>query len=108
MAIQPQVYVINSDGTGLTQLSNKTDWAFMNPSISDDGEKIAFWSNYWDPEYLEPEKTGISLVNYLVDAEDENDAESALPTAMIVGGVLPVAIGVMVIFYLKGKKSWKL
>jgi Tol biopolymer transport system component len=104
--IKPQVYVINSDGTGLAQLTNKTEWAFWNPSISDNGEKIAFWSYFYDPEEIEPEKTGISLVNYLADAEDENDGGLIVPVAMVVGGILPLAIGVMVVAYLKKRKPW--
>jgi Tol biopolymer transport system component len=104
--IKPQVYVINSDGTGLAQLTNKTEEAFWNPSISDNGEKIAFWSYFYDPEEIEPEKTGISLVNYLADAEDENDGGLIVPAAMVIGGILPIAVGAMLVAYLKKRKPW--
>jgi hypothetical protein len=38
-----EIFVVNSDGTGMTQVTDNTvnDW---NPSISDDGSKIAFSS----------------------------------------------------------------
>ena len=36
-----EIFVINSDGTGLTQLTNNTE-NIDNPSISGDGSKIAF------------------------------------------------------------------
>jgi TolB protein len=70
-----QIFVINSDGTGLTQLTDDSERWFMFPSISDNGEEIAFWSALWsDPESevdLEYE-VGISLVSYLSDVEDKN------------------------------------
>jgi TolB protein len=109
--MKPQVFVINSDGTGLTQLTDDPEWYSFLPSISDSGEKITFCSYFYGPDFgADPEshKPFISLINYLGDAEDENDSESALPPAMIVGGILPVAVGVMVIFYLKGRKPGKL
>ncbi|MHA2408134.1 MAG: TolB family protein, partial [Candidatus Ranarchaeia archaeon] len=36
-----EIFVINSDGTGLTQLTNTTKWN-SGPSICDNGERIAF------------------------------------------------------------------
>ena len=109
--IKSQIFVINSDGTELTQLTDDSERSFMFPSISDNGEKTVFWSAFWtDPESevdFEYE-IGISLVSYLADTEDENDVESTFPVAMLVGGILSVAVGVMVIFYLKGKKPRKL
>jgi Tol biopolymer transport system component len=108
--ITPQVFVINSDGTGLAQLTNDSETAFWNPSISDNGEKIAFWSYFWsgDPYSMVDfeSETGISLVNYMPDAEDENDGGLTVPVAIIVGGTLPIAVGVMLAAYLKKRKPW--
>ena len=109
--IRPQVYVVNSDGTGLTQLTDDYERSFMFPSISDNGEKIVFWSFFWsgdpysmaDVEY----ENGIALVSCLSGSEDENDAPPTVPAAIVVGSILPLAVGVMVIFYLK-KKPGKL
>jgi len=42
------VFVINSDGTELTKLTNGRNG--KNPSISDDGRKIAFYSNVGDEQ----------------------------------------------------------
>jgi TolB protein len=105
---RPQIYVINSDGTGLTQLTDDSLWDFWYPSISYKGEKIVFWSHFWNPESegdFESENTSISLVSYLPDVENENGAESPFPLAIAIGGTLPIAVAVMVIFYLKGKKT---
>ncbi len=109
--IKSQIFVINSDGTGLTQLTDDSERSFMFSSISYNGEKIVFWRAFWaDPESeIDFEyEIGISLVSYLADTEEENGVESAFPVEMLVGGLLSVAVGVMVILYLKGKKSWKL
>lgn len=105
-----QLFVINCDGTELTQLSDDSERQFSFPSISDDGEKIAFWNSFWsgDPESsvdFEAE-TIISLVSYLVDAEDENDGGLTVTVAMVVGGILPIAVGAMLVAYLKKRKPW--
>lgn len=39
---QPQLFVVNGDGTGLLQLTSNTGAAGYEPSISDDGERIGF------------------------------------------------------------------
>jgi TolB protein len=107
--IRPQIFVINSDGTRLTQLTDDSERSFMFPSVSDDGERMVFWSAFWsnsespvDFEY----EVGISLVNYLSDVEDKNNDGLTFPAAMVVGGILPVAVGVMVLAYLRRKKPW--
>jgi Tol biopolymer transport system component len=104
-----QLFMINCDGTEITQLSD-SERQFSFPSISDDGEKIAFWNSFWsgDPESsidFEAE-TVISLVSYISEVEDENDAESNFPVAMVVGRILPIAVGVMLATYLKKRKRW--
>ena len=106
-----QIFVINSDGTGLVKLTDDSERSFMFPSISDNGEKIAFWSHF---SRSNPESTVdfeyenvVSLVSYLADVEGENGTGSIFPAAMVVGGILTVAVGAMVILYLK-KKPGKL
>jgi TolB protein len=117
---RPQVFVINSDGTGLTQLTDDSERTFMFPCISDDGEKIAFWRGLWrnpesevDFEY----EVGISLVSYLPnvgddngasDVEDDNGAESAFPTEIVMGGIVSGFVLCIIAFtYLKRKESYK-
>ena len=105
-----QLFVINCDGTELAQLSDDSERQFSFPSISDDGEKIAFWNSFWsgDPESsvdFEAE-TIISLVSYLSESENGNDAEATFPLAMVVGSILPIAVGVMLAAYLKKRKPW--
>jgi len=102
--------VINSDGTGLTQLTDDSEWSFMFPSISDNGERIAFWSAFWSNPESEVDfeyEVGISLVSYLSDVEDENGGGLIVPAAIVVGGALPVVVGVMIIVHLKRKKPWQ-
>jgi TolB protein len=108
--IKSQIFVINSDGTGLTQLTDDSERSFMFPSISDNGERMAFWSASWtDPESeVEFEyEVGISVVSYLSDVEDEKSNESTFPTEIAVGGTLAVATAVMTVIYLKRKKPWE-
>lgn len=38
----PQLFVVNADGTGLLQLTSNSTSASYEPSISDDGQRIAF------------------------------------------------------------------
>jgi hypothetical protein len=107
------IFVINSDGTGLTKLTNESERTFLSPSISDNGEKIVFWSHYWsgDPssssiDDFEYENV-LSLVRYLSDNEDEKSVESTFPTEIAVGGTLAIATAAMTAIYLKGKKPGK-
>jgi Tol biopolymer transport system component len=53
-----EIFVINSDGTGLTQLTDSPE-ADLNPSISGDGSKVAF-HHYYD---ISVEKPEIFVVN---------------------------------------------
>jgi len=106
---ETQIFVINSDGTGLTKLTDDSEGSFMFPSISDSGDRIAFWSQF---ESGEAESTGdfeyvtcISLVSYLPDVADENGSESKFPVEIVVGSILPFAVGAMVLLYLKKKPS---
>lgn len=39
-----QIFIMNSDGTGLRQLTRGSGWHSLNPRISDDGRTIAFES----------------------------------------------------------------
>src|SRR4030067_3334746 len=59
-ASETNIFVINSDGTGLTQLTNNTEMD-RNPSISDDGSKIAF-NNFVDSGLKSP-STEIFVIN---------------------------------------------
>jgi TolB protein len=105
-----QIFVINSDGTGLTKLTDDSERSFSFPSISDNGERIAFWSSFYRNPESESDfeyEVGISLVSYQSESEDENSAEPTFPVAIVVGGVLPAAVGVMILIYLK-KKPGKL
>ena len=79
----------------------------MFPSISDNGEEIAVWNNFYSGDEFE---SAVSLISYLPDAKGENpeftddfEDESTFPVAMVVGGVLTAALGAMVILYLKKK-----
>jgi Tol biopolymer transport system component len=70
----PQVYIINSDGTGLRQVTNEQDGA-CQPDWSPDGERIVYVSPCRQEQgvYL-----GSSL--YIIDAKGENRV--ALPTSL--------------------------
>jgi TolB protein len=109
--LRPQVFVVNSDGTGLTQLADDSERVFMFPCISDDGEKIAFWNALWsDPESeINEYEVGISLVSYLSDVGDEIVAESTFPAEIVMGGIVAgFALCIIAFIYLKRKERYKI
>ncbi len=109
---ETRIFVINSDGTGLTQLTDdpynydQSGRNFLYPSISDDGDRIVFWTHLWSGDYTNYEN-GIYLVSYLSDSEDSNGAAATFLSEIAVGGTLVAAAAVMVIVYLKKKpRKW--
>ena len=92
--IKSQICVINSDGTGLTQLTDDSERVFMFPCINDDGEKIAFWRALWShPESeVNEDEVGISLVSYLSDVEDENGANANTQTPLLIAFAVSIGI----------------
>jgi Tol biopolymer transport system component len=90
-----EIFVVNSDGSGLTQLtSNNAEDRY--PSFSDSGERIVFESN-----------GDIYIVSYALDGAVENDDNSVFPAEIIVGSLIAVAIvtTLSVVIYLKRKKG---
>ena len=106
--LETRIFVINSDGTGLTQLTDdpynydQSGRNFLYPSISDDGDRIVFWSHSWSGDYKNYQN-GIYLVSYLSDSKDSNDAAATFLSEIAVGGTLVAIAAVMVIVYLKKK-----
>lgn len=94
-------FVVNSDGTKLTQLTdNNVEDEY--PSISYAGERIVFGAN-----------NDIYLANYGSDGEsdtltptsspDPRQLEPTFPTEILVGVMIIIVIIVLVVFYLKRK-----
>jgi Tol biopolymer transport system component len=109
--LRPQVFVINFDGTGLTQLTNDSERDFWFPTISYNGERIAFWNYFCSSESEGDYKSDnyVSLVSYLSDVEDENGVKSAFPTEIVIGGIISGFVLCIIAFiYLKRKERYKI
>jgi Tol biopolymer transport system component len=52
--MSPQIYVMNADGTGITQLTSDQTLNSRGPSWSPDGTKIVFWrADHSDSDYVD-------------------------------------------------------
>jgi len=95
-----EVYVVNTDGTGLKKLTNNTadDWW---PCISHDGSKITFSSN------LDGDQE-IFVISMDVDSPvivDEKGTGSAFPAEFLLVGIAGILIIAVVLVYLKREKG---
>jgi Tol biopolymer transport system component len=67
------IYVMNADGPGLTNITNSPQVNDVEPSFTPDGKKIAFVSNpVWDDEIYLMNPDGANPVN-LTNRESAND-----------------------------------
>ncbi len=74
----PQIYVINSDGTGITQLTFDTTSGSHGPSWSPDGTKIAFWKVKSDSF------SAIGKI-YIMNSDGSSQKELAIQMDTVVG-----------------------
>ena len=66
----PDIYVMNTDGSNVRNLTNRSDMWNKSPSISPDGRKIAFISRGQDVYLMDID--GGNLVNITHDAADND------------------------------------
>jgi len=102
-----EIFVINSDGTGLTQLTHNTKWN-SGPSICDNGEKIAFRACFETDEGYDHD---LFLVSYLSDVEDKNgvpqdEGFSNLPLIIALAATIGVLGFTFIVYNRRHQDKW--
>jgi Tol biopolymer transport system component len=77
--VDPEIYVMNADGSGVTQLTNNNGYD-ASPSWSPDGERIAFVS---DRAFQDPEGLNRNFEIYVTNVDDGTPPPGPRPPQII-------------------------